>query len=55
MSLGEIAVTEGETVAGGTAIGTLGTSAKLEHLDPPHVHIEIFVDGEMVDPGKYIK
>lgn len=55
MCLGEITVTEGETVSEVMVIGTLGTSAKLEDRDPPHVHIELFVNGEMVDPSQYIK
>ena len=54
-SLDTISVKVGDDVSGGDIIGTAGTSQKLDFTSSPHVHIEIFVDGEMVDPAEYIK
>jgi len=54
-SLDEISVKVGDEVSGGSIIGSAGTSMHNDFSSLPHVHIEIFVDGKIVDPGKYIK
>lgn len=53
--LDEIYVEKGQTVTGGDAIGMPGTSAPIESADWPHVHIEIYVDGERIDPNTILK
>lgn len=48
-------VKEGQSVTKGTVIGKVGTTAKFEAEDAPHVHFEIWQNGKTVDPAKYIK
>lgn len=48
-------VSEGETVKQGQTVGTVGTSANFEVADEPHLHFEIWKDGEAVDPRLYLK
>ncbi|NMC56427.1 MAG: M23 family metallopeptidase [Eubacteriaceae bacterium] len=48
-------VKEGQSVTKGTVIGKVGTTAKFEVDDAPHVHFEIWQNGKTVDPAKYIK
>lgn len=43
----EQAVAEGDTVAGGAAIGTVGATGT---ATGPHLHLELLQDGEPVDP-----
>lgn len=51
----KVSVKEGQSVTKGTVIGKVGTTAKFEVDDPPHVHFEIWQNGKSIDPAKYIK
>lgn len=48
-------VSEGEKVEKGQSIGTVGASANFELADEPHLHFELWKDGEAIDPQIYIK
>lgn len=48
-------VKENETVEKGQTIGTVGESASFEVADEPHVHFEMYKDGELVNPTIYLK
>lgn len=48
-------VSEGEEVEKGQTIGTVGESASFEILDDPHLHFEIYKDGEVLNPTIYMK
>lgn len=48
-------VKEGEEVEKGQTIGTVGESANFEVMDAPHLHFEIYRDGEAVNPTIYLK
>lgn len=48
-------VSEGEEVEKGQTIGTIGESASFEILDDPHLHFEIYKDGEALNPTIYMK
>ena len=48
-------VSEGEKVTQGQTLGTVGTTANFEVADSPHLHFEIWKDGEQVDPAIYLK
>lgn len=50
--LGEILVKKGATVSKGTAIGKMGLS---KWSSGPHVHYELLLDGEAVDPLLYLE
>ena len=47
-------VSEGSTVYCGSFIGAGGESALAEIAEEPHLHFEMKLDGEYVDPCKYI-
>lgn len=48
-------VTEGENVAKGQTLGTVGNSAVFEIADEPHLHFEMLLNGEAIDPTIYLK
>lgn len=48
------AMKPGMEVKGGTAIGTVGDTSLVEIADEAHVHYELTVNGESVDPTEYI-
>ena len=48
-------VTLGEEVKQGQSIGTVGNSAAFEVADAPHLHFEIILNGESIDPSTFIK
>lgn len=48
-------VTEKETVEKGQTIGTVGESSSFEVADEPHLHFEMYKDGEIVNPTIYLK
>ena len=48
-------VKEGDTVSKNQTIGTIGESASFEVSDPPHLHFEILLNGENVNPTTLIK
>ena len=43
----------GDSVKRGQVISGVGNSALFETLDPEHLHFELWVDGEAVDPEVY--
>lgn len=48
-------VSEGQTVEKGQTIGTIGESASFEIAEQPHLHFEMYKDGECVNPTIYLK
>lgn len=48
------AIKPGMAVAGGDVIGTVGDTTLLEIADEPHIHYELTVGGEYVDPCAYM-
>lgn len=48
-------VTAGQDVKAGDVIGTAGASAAVEMLDDPHIHFELTLNGEYVNPEDYLK
>lgn len=47
-------VSEGDQVEQGQTIGTVGESASFEIADVPHLHFEMYKDGESVNPTNYL-
>lgn len=47
-------VSVGKEVKQGDIIGAIGNTAKIESLEPPHLHFEILKDGKHIDPAKYL-
>lgn len=50
-NLGALAVSEGQPVSRGDALGTAGATNAAESADPPHLHYEVLAGSEPVDPG----
>lgn len=48
-------VKEGEVVEKGQTIATVGESSSFEVADEPHLHFEMYKDGELVNPTIYLK
>ncbi len=48
-------VKEGEEVEKGQTIGTVGETSSFEIADEPHLHFEMYKDGEAVNPTIYLK
>ena len=48
-------VIEGQSVKQGDVIGSVGNSASSELLEEPHIHFELKVNGEYVNPGDFLK
>ncbi len=48
-------VTENEEVEKGQTIGTIGETASFEVADEPHLHFEMYKEGEPVNPTIYFK
>lgn len=48
-------VTENEEVEKGQTIGTIGETASFEIADEPHLHFEMYKDGQLVNPTIYFK
>lgn len=48
-------VSENEEVEKGQTIGTIGQTASFEVADEPHLHFEMYKDGEPVNPTIYFK
>lgn len=48
-------VQTGETVEKGQTIATVGDTASFEVLDEPHLHFEMYINGEAVNPTLYFK
>jgi len=49
--LGSLAVQEGQRVSRGDVLGTQGTTGR---TTGPHLHFEVWLNGEYVDPGLYV-
>lgn len=47
-------ITAGAKVTAGDVIGTVGESALIELADAPHLHYELYVNGESVDPADFM-
>ena len=54
-SLSDVKVVKGQTVAKGDVIGSVSSSAGYEFSDGAHLHLEVAVKGEQVDPMPYVK
>jgi murein DD-endopeptidase MepM/ murein hydrolase activator NlpD len=50
--LSEVLVEEGQTVAAGAVLGRLGSTGR---STGPHLHYEVRVDGEPVDPTRFLR
>lgn len=48
-------VQEGEEVTKGQSLGTVGNSAAFEIADEPHLHFEMLLNEQAVDPTLYLK
>lgn len=48
-------VNEGDTVEKGQTIGTVGESASFEVSEAPHLHFEVYKDGNSVNPTTLLK
>ena len=50
--MSEVAVNEGDEVAAGAALGRIGTTGR---STGPHLHYEVRIDGEPVDPERFLQ
>lgn len=50
----KIYVKKGDSVKSGQAIGKVGDSAAVEKRDEPHLHFEIWAEGEPINPESYV-
>jgi len=50
----EISVKQGDEVKKGSVIGHVGNTAKSEASDGAHLHLEVWLDDENVDPNLYL-
>lgn len=50
----KIYVKKGDSVKSGQAIGNVGDSAAVEKRDEPHLHFEIWAEGEPINPESYV-
>jgi len=48
------AMKPGMVVSGGMAVGTVGDTSLVEIADEPHIHYELSINGEKVNPVDYI-
>ena len=48
-------ISEGDSIEKGQAIGSIGESASFEVADVPHLHFEMYKNGEVVNPTEYLK
>ena len=51
----EVAVSAGQEVSMGQAIGTVGTTALMENALGDHVHFSVTKDDEPVDPAVFLQ
>ncbi|MBO5103239.1 MAG: M23 family metallopeptidase [Clostridia bacterium] len=50
----DIPVKQGDAVTKGSVIGKVGKTAKSEASDGAHLHLEVLLNGESVDPNLYL-
>ena len=50
----DILVKVNEKVTGGQAIGKVGSSASIEKAEEPHLHFELWMNGESINPTSFI-
>lgn len=50
----DILVKVNEKVSGGQAIGKVGNSASIEKAEKPHLHFELWMNGEVINPSSFI-
>jgi murein DD-endopeptidase MepM/ murein hydrolase activator NlpD len=50
--MSEVLVEEGQDIAKGAVLGRIGSSGR---STGPHLHYEVRVDGEPVDPERYLR
>ena len=50
----EMSVSAGETVQTGQALGVIGGTALIETAQEPHLHFEVYHNGEPVDPAGFL-
>jgi murein DD-endopeptidase MepM/ murein hydrolase activator NlpD len=50
----KVSVKEGDKVKKGQAIAQVGSSAAVEKREEPHLHFELWTDGETINPESYI-
>ena len=50
--LSMISVAEGQYVSPGTILGRVGSTGR---STGPHLHYEVRIDGEAVDPGRFLR
>lgn len=50
----DVPVSVGDEVTKGSVIGKVGNTAKSEANDGAHLHLEVLLDGESVDPALYL-
>lgn len=48
-------VVEGQAVKQGEKIGEVSVTNRQEHLEGPHLHFEVYENGEKIDPIKYLQ
>lgn len=48
------AVEEGDLVSAGEIIGAVGTTAKAEAAQSPHLHFSVTKDGDVIDPEQFL-
>lgn len=51
---GDVPVKAGDKVKKGSVIGKVGTTAKSESVDGAHLHLEVLLNDEAVDPNIYL-
>lgn len=51
---GDVPVKVGDAVVKGSVIGKVSNTAKSEVNDGPHLHLEVLLNGESVDPALYL-
>ena len=50
----DVPVKAGDEVKKGSVIGKVSNTAKSEANDGPHLHLEVLLNGELVDPALYL-
>lgn len=48
------AVAVGDTVSAGQTLGAIGGTARIESAQEPHLHFEVYCNGESIDPAGFL-